>query len=157
MVNENERIPANVREFWVFPKLDDKKDIKKWLLEERLFDYEEVGRLGAQLNNAHLTLLANNGEDPIAISLIYGMNRDQLDRFKKYIPSEKGQENLDALNKRWMIDNMKFEDLTQEEYIRIEKIRNNLLAKRARAYWTIENRYNKEMFREEEKILALVG
>ncbi len=171
MVNENGRIPANVLEFWVFPKLDNEGDIKKWFLEERLFSQNELNRLEkAKLTKEHLSLLIDNEEDPVAISLIYSMSGEQLDRFKRYIPSDAGQLHMGLLNSRWIADNALIEGFDIKKCNEIERRRDYLFTKRARAYWAISNRYNQEIFvredkpsiegveeREEEKVLVLSG
>ena len=152
MTSGDTRIPIKVQEYWVFPKLDDERDIRKWLLEEKLFDRNELDRLQrANLTNDHLNLLIANKEDPAAISLIYAMSNKQLDRFRKYVPSDAGQLYLGLLNARWMADNALTERFDMEKCNEMEKKRDYLFTRRARVYWVIENRYNSEMFREEEE------
>ena len=170
MTGGNCFIPARVQEFLVFQKLDDEKDIKKWLLEERLFSESELAELERKkLSDNHLNLLIANTEDPVVISLIYSMNNRQLDRFRRYIPSDAGQLYLGLLNSRWVADNASIERFDMEKCNEVERERDYLFTKRARAYWAITNRYNKEMFvkedrlsiekaeKREERVLALAG
>ncbi len=139
-------------ELLVLDNLNSPEGIESWLVNNTRFGDITYGLPNipkVKLNRDHLILLYDNEQDPNIVSYINGMNREQLDYFRDFIPSNRGQEELAKLDKKWLEDAIRLGGYSNALDFAHRNIADFVTqSSRARAYFVLANRDKPEMFRD---------
>ncbi|MAG37923.1 hypothetical protein CMI45_00855 [Candidatus Pacearchaeota archaeon] len=104
----------------VFYVVTSRAELENWASNNTSLDGDEIKQIGNyELTKDHLDLVSDNNQDAGIVSFVYGMTPYHLDKFRRFIPTEKGMRELVEFDRKWLGQAERFDHVENDaEFLR---------------------------------------